>query len=73
MKNAIIICLILATSCLKSKDKQGTLPKAKVSFNDYETLVNEVKNHRKDRLISIKEFIDKSQDENTIILDTRSK
>lgn len=73
MKNVIIVCLIFFSSCSKSQIKKDISPKAKVSFQDYETLITEVKNHRAERLISLSEFLKKSQDENTIILDTRSK
>lgn len=73
MKTTIIICLIFLTSCSKSQNIENDFPKAKVSFNDYEKLITEVKTHRAERLINLKEFLEKSQDENTIILDTRSK
>lgn len=64
------------TSCSKSQEikaEKEAFPKAKVSFQDYENLIAQVKNHRAERLVTLKEFLEKSQDENTIILDTRSK
>lgn len=73
MKNTIIICLILLTSCFQAHNEENELPKAKVSFQDYENLVKKVKNYRAKRLISFNNFLKKSQDKNTIILDTRSK
>lgn len=65
--------MILFSSCSSSQKEPNDKPKAKVSYSDYESLVSEVKQHRAERLISLKQFLDKSQDENTIILDTRSK
>lgn len=44
----------------------------KVSYDDFETLTKEVKAYRKARLISVVDFLKKSKDQNTIILDTRS-
>jgi len=44
-----------------------------VNYDQFETLVKEVRDHRKDKLISIEKFNDMSKEENVIILDTRSK
>ncbi|HYG51639.1 MAG TPA: rhodanese-like domain-containing protein [Flavobacteriales bacterium] len=49
-----------------------TYAKAKVDFNAYEKLVAEVKEHRAKRLVSLDDFLKMSNEENTIILDTRS-
>jgi len=48
-------------------------PKAKVSYSNFEKLVKEVKKHREERLLSFDEFLSKSQLNNVVILDTRSK
>ena len=47
--------------------------KAYVDFNYFEEVTAQAKEHRKDRLIDFNTFVDYSKDENTIILDTRSK
>jgi hypothetical protein len=46
--------------------------KAKVDFESYEKLVSEVKEHRKERLITVEEFNKMSKQKNAIILDARS-
>ncbi|MBL0147003.1 MAG: rhodanese-like domain-containing protein [Chitinophagaceae bacterium] len=65
---AIIICLCsfvaMATTVYFTK--------ALVDFDAFEKLTAEVKNHRKDRLINVDEFIKMSKEKGTIILDTRS-
>ncbi|MFT5860917.1 MAG: hypothetical protein ACI865_003033 [Flavobacteriaceae bacterium] len=44
-----------------------------VNFEQFEALVKEVKEHRSDRMLGLDEFNKASSEENTIILDTRSK
>jgi rhodanese-related sulfurtransferase len=51
----------------------GTLPQSIVDFDAFEKLTAEVNMHRTDRLVTLKEFQRMSKEENTIILDTRSK
>lgn len=48
-------------------------PKANVDFDAFEELMKEVKPYRAERLISAEEFVRMSQEENVVILDTRSK
>ena len=48
-------------------------PTSLVSLNDFQNLATEIEEHRAERLISLDSFIDLSEKENTIILDTRSK
>lgn len=48
-------------------------PTSLVSLNDFQNLATEIENHRAERLINLDSFIEMSRDENTIILDTRSK
>lgn len=43
-----------------------------VSFEDYEKLMVEVKEHRKSRLLELPEYIEMAKEENVIILDARS-
>jgi hypothetical protein len=47
--------------------------KALVDFDAYEKLTAEVKKHRKDRLVSVDEFLKMSKEKGTVILDTRSQ
>ncbi|MBM3955803.1 MAG: rhodanese-like domain-containing protein [Planctomycetes bacterium] len=47
-------------------------PKAKVSFDDYKTLVAEVESHRRSRLIDLDTFLAMSREEGVIVLDCRS-
>ena len=47
-------------------------PIAKVSFEDFKALVDKVEPYRQERLIDLDAFLAMSQEENTIILDTRS-
>jgi len=47
-------------------------PKARVSFDDYKTLVAEVESHRARRLVDLDTFLALSREEGVIILDCRS-
>lgn len=47
-------------------------PKAKVSFQDFKSLVSEVEAHRSRRLVSLDDFLKMSKEPGTIILDSRS-
>ncbi|MEX0330735.1 MAG: rhodanese-like domain-containing protein [Puniceicoccaceae bacterium] len=47
-------------------------PKAKVDFHDFKTLVIDVEEHRKARLISLDEFLELAEKKDVVILDTRS-
>lgn len=53
-------------------DAKKEYPKSFASYGDFSNLVSEVEKHRADRLIGLKEFLKMSEEENTIILDTRS-
>jgi len=55
------------------ESKKKDYPKSLVSLNDFQKLASEIKQHRAKRLVSLDSFIEFSKDENTIILDTRSK
>ena len=48
------------------------LSPSKVDFDAFETLTKEVKEYRKDRLVSLDKFLSFAKEKNTIILDTRS-
>ena len=47
-------------------------PRARVSFDDFKSLVAEVEPHRATRLIDLATFLRMSQEEGVVILDTRS-
>jgi len=47
-------------------------PKAKVSFDDFKSLVAEVEEHRATHLVDLNTFLAMSKEPGTIILDTRS-
>lgn len=53
-------------------ETETKLPASKVDFDAFETLTKEVKEYRKDRLISFDKFLSWSKESNTVILDTRS-
>jgi rhodanese-related sulfurtransferase len=61
-----VALLVMADAQTKS------YPKAKVSFNDFKSLVAEVENHRAKRLVDLDTFLTMSKEPGTIVLDTRS-
>lgn len=82
MKNiAIIIALVfsggltMSQSLLNTEEaiiKEGDYPKSLADYNDFKKLVSEVETYRAERLIDLDTFLKMSQEENTVILDTRS-
>lgn len=73
MKTTIMLLAMTLLMCSTSETQKLDVPKAKVSYTDFEDLVKVVKSHREKRLISFEDFSKKSNDANVIILDTRSK
>lgn len=69
MKRYLLILAIAFVSC----NSGAQVPPSKVDFDAFERLTSEVKDYRKDRLIGWTTFQKFSGEENTIILDTRSK
>lgn len=74
-----ICCFAIAHGTYAQTPKNDKAPveskkykKALVSYQDFKTLVTEVEQHRKDRLISLDEFLKMSKQSNVVILDTRS-
>lgn len=66
------LCLVLVLSnSLFAQDPDCT--PAKVSFSDYKELIDEVEQHRADRLINLDTFLKMSKDPDTLILDARSE
>ena len=73
MKSLTCCFLILLTVASKTHaQKSIDYPKSYASYSDFKTLVNEVENHRLNRLISLDKFLDMSTKKNVVILDTRS-
>ena len=62
--------MLLVTSVVLAQDK--SYPKAKVSFDDFKSLVAGVEVHRADRLVDLDTFLRMSKEPGVIILDTRS-
>lgn len=56
----------------KTTAKSKKYDKALVNYQDFKTLVTEVEEHRKNRLISFDDFLKMSKENNVVILDTRS-
>jgi len=61
------------SNVIYDRDSLSDFPKPLVNYDFFETLVKEVKSHREKRLISWDSFLLKSLNDNTVILDTRSK
>ncbi|HEY6503976.1 MAG TPA: rhodanese-like domain-containing protein [Chitinophagaceae bacterium] len=55
-----------------STTKETKLPPSKVDFDAFDSLTREVKEYRKNRLVSLVQFLSFAKEKNTIILDTRS-
>jgi len=71
----MMICSLTATAQsipTTSVTTEVKSPPSKVDFDAFETLTKEVKEYRKDRLISLDKFLTYSKERNTVILDTRS-
>ncbi len=70
-----ILSIFIFSLLIFSDDRNETIkyPKAKVSYSAFEDLVKQVKKHRQKRLINLNQFLTKSESEDVVILDTRSK
>ncbi len=71
--NTFLGALFIACTVHAQTETKAVYPPADVDFEAFERLVAEVKPHRAKRIISVDEFVKMSKEENTIILDTRSK
>jgi hypothetical protein len=61
----VILSLYTFSACSQEKSPY-------VSFDDYDELMDKVKDHRASRLVKLPEFLDMAKGEDVIILDTRS-
>jgi hypothetical protein len=70
----ISITVVCISTCVAiySWQQKKVVPQAKVSFEDFKTVMLEVEIHRKERLVDLDTFLHMSQEENTIIFDSRS-
>lgn len=79
MKNFLVIITSVLASVTVADLKNHTFennteqPKPFVDYSAFGSLVQEVEKHRAERLVSLDDFLAKSKEDNTIILDTRSK
>jgi hypothetical protein len=65
-----LIALLVMAGCVYAQTR--SYPKAKVSFDDFKSLVAEVEAQRAKRLVNLDSFLAMSKEGGTIILDARS-
>ncbi len=70
-KNVVVFIVMLTSGTLLAQSPE--CPPARVSFSDYKELVEQVEQHRADRLINLDTFLKMSKEPDTIILDARSE
>lgn len=63
------VVLAIATMALAADKKY---PRAKVSFEDFKSIVSQVEPHRASRLVDLDTFLKMSKEPGTIVLDSRS-
>lgn len=71
MKTLLILSMVLFAT-LTASAAEKNYPPAKVSFEDFKSLVAEVEPHRAARLVDLDTFLKMSKEPNTIIFDSRS-
>lgn len=66
----------VATVCLLTAGlvaaEERDYPRAKVNYDDFKTLVEEVEPHRRQRLVDLDTFLKMSREPGVVVLDTRS-
>lgn len=74
MKNILLAILISIFGAEIFAQELITLEgeKSLASYDDFKNLVAEVEQHREERLIDLETFLEMSQEENVVLLDTRS-
>ena len=70
--NNLLICLTIMASSLYSQ-KPDSLKPSKVDYDAFIGLTEEVNAYRKQRLLTFNDFLNHMNDEDAILLDTRSK
>lgn len=69
-RTVIAFIALVVSQAVMGQDKM--FPKAKVSFEDFKSIVAEVESHRARRLIDFDTFLKMSKQPGVIVLDTRS-
>lgn len=74
---SIVLFLLLVNSTFAQNQKtdmktQQEYPKALASYDDFRGLVDEVEAYRKERLLSLNDFLKMADTKNVVVLDTRS-
>jgi hypothetical protein len=72
MRKKLLIASLILVSAIIAYTQVKNYRKALVSFDDYKSLTAKVEGHRAKRLVDLDTFLKMSQEEDTIILDTRS-
>jgi len=72
MKISTLFALATLCAATLAFAEQRPYPRAKVSYDDFKTLVAEVEPHRQKRLVDLDTFLKMSQEPGVIVLDTRS-
>ena len=72
MRTIIVATLLSVIVAAGAQAQNKTYPKAKVSFDDFKTLVAEVEPHRASHLIDLNTFLKMSQEPGVVVLDSRS-
>ena len=73
MKRSLtVIASLFVAHSIAAQAEQNRHPLAKVSYDDFKTLVAEVEPHRQKRLVDLDTFLEMSQQPEVVILDTRS-
>lgn len=72
MKSELLAAAVIILAANTGLAQDTKYPKAKVSFEDFKSLVAEVEGHRASRLIDLDTFLKMSKEPDVIILDSRS-
>ncbi len=73
MKTTIRILILALIPFTMQAQKKNKLPKSKVDYNSFLEISEEILQYREERLVSLEVFLEYMEDENTVLLDTRSE
>lgn len=68
---SLLFVLFAISNSAEAQEKQD-YPKSFASYSDFKSLVEEVENHRAERLINLDKFLEMSKKKEVVILDARS-
>ncbi|MCZ4322850.1 MULTISPECIES: rhodanese-like domain-containing protein [Pseudomonas] len=71
-RSLVVVASLFVAHSIAAQAEQNRHPLAKVSYDDFKTLVAEVEPHRQKRLVDLDTFLEMSQQPGVVILDTRS-